>query len=46
MEIALPGLALVHQLYVGLKAAGHGKSGTQALILALDNLAGNSVLKK
>ncbi|NQT58151.1 MAG: NAD(P)-dependent oxidoreductase [Bacteroidetes bacterium] len=46
MEIALPGLALVHQLYVGLKAAGHGKSGTQALILALDYLAGNSVLRK
>ncbi len=43
MEISLPGLALVHQLYIGLKAAGHGKSGTQALILALDNLSGNTV---
>ena len=46
MGIALPGLALVHQLYVGLKASGHGKSGTQALILALDNLAGNTILNK
>jgi len=46
MGIPLPGLSLVHQLYVGLKAAGHGKSGTQALILALDSLAGNTVLNK
>ncbi|MBL7006895.1 MAG: NAD(P)-dependent oxidoreductase [Spirochaetia bacterium] len=43
MEISLPGLALVHQLYIGLKAAGHGKSGTQALILALANLSGNTI---
>ena len=46
MGIPLPGLSLVHQLYVGLKAAGHGKSGTQALILALNSLAGNTVLNK
>jgi 3-hydroxyisobutyrate dehydrogenase len=38
MGIALPGLALVHQLYVAVKAQGHGKSGTQALMLALRQL--------
>jgi 3-hydroxyisobutyrate dehydrogenase len=35
MELCLPGLALVHQLYVSLKAQGHGRDGTQALHLAL-----------
>lgn len=39
MGLALPGLALVHQLYVALKAQGHGKSGTQALMLALEGLS-------
>ena len=37
--IALPGLALVQQLYIALKAQGHGRSGTQALILALEKLS-------
>jgi 3-hydroxyisobutyrate dehydrogenase len=41
-NLPLPGLALVHQLYVGLRARGHGRSGTQALYLALDALAGGS----
>ncbi len=36
---SLPGLALVHQLYIALKAQGHGRSGTQALILALRKLS-------
>jgi 3-hydroxyisobutyrate dehydrogenase len=40
MELALPGLALVHQFYLALKASGNGKSGTQSLILALDALSG------
>jgi 3-hydroxyisobutyrate dehydrogenase len=40
MGLALPGLALAHQLYVGLSAQGHEKSGTQALILALGKLSG------
>ncbi len=40
MELALPGLALAHQLYVALSARGHAKSGTQALILALGDLSG------
>ncbi len=35
MELCLPGLALVHQLYISLKANGHGRDGTQALHLAL-----------
>jgi len=38
MGLALPGLALVHQLYVAVKAQGHAKSGTQALMLALRQL--------
>jgi 3-hydroxyisobutyrate dehydrogenase len=40
MHLALPGLALAHQLYVALEAQGHAKSGTQALVLALASLAG------
>jgi 3-hydroxyisobutyrate dehydrogenase len=39
MGLALPGLALVRQLFVALKAQGHGRSGTQALILALATLS-------
>jgi 3-hydroxyisobutyrate dehydrogenase len=35
MNLALPGLALVHQLYVALAAQGHARDGTQALVLAL-----------
>ena len=39
MGIALPGLALVHQLYVAVKAQGWGRKGTQALMLALETVA-------
>jgi 3-hydroxyisobutyrate dehydrogenase len=39
MNVSLPGLALVHQLYVAVKAQGHGRAGTQALYLALEKLA-------
>ena len=39
MRLALPGLALVHQLYVALQAQGHGRRGTQALMLALEHLS-------
>ena len=45
MNIFLPGLSLVHQLYVSLKALGYGKSGTHALILALDKLSGSGFRK-
>lgn len=40
MQVALPGLALVHQLYTAVKAQGYGRKGTQALLLALESLAG------
>jgi len=40
MELSLPGLALCHQLYVALKAQGHGRKGAHALILALEHLNG------
>jgi len=39
MGLALPGLALVHQLYLSLAAHGHGRCGTQALQLALAELS-------
>jgi 3-hydroxyisobutyrate dehydrogenase len=38
--LSLPGLALVHQLYLAVKSQGHGRSGTQALILGLKTLNG------
>ncbi|WP_447978515.1 NAD(P)-dependent oxidoreductase [Candidatus Nitrospira bockiana] len=39
MRLVLPGLALVHQLYVAVQAHGHGRQGTQALMLALEALS-------
>eukprot|EP00766_Chilomastix_caulleryi_P000478 gnl/Chilomastix_caulleri/1465.p1 GENE.gnl/Chilomastix_caulleri/1465~~gnl/Chilomastix_caulleri/1465.p1 ORF type:complete len:304 (+),score=75.82 gnl/Chilomastix_caulleri/1465:30-941(+) len=39
MKISLPGLALVHQLYVSLQGQGKGLKGTQSLITALDRLS-------
>jgi 3-hydroxyisobutyrate dehydrogenase len=35
MGLSMPGLALAHQLYLALKAQGHGRDGTHALHLAL-----------
>ena len=43
MSIVLPELSLVHQLYLAVKAQGHGKLGTQALMLALEQLANTEV---
>ena len=40
MGLSLPGLALAHQLYIALKAQGHGRDGTHALELALARLSG------
>lgn len=40
MNISLPGLSLVNQLYIAAKAEGHGMKGTQALMLALERLSG------
>ena len=39
LQLVLPGLALVHQLAVELQAQGHGRDGTQSLILALEALS-------
>ena len=39
MGLVLPGLALVHQLYLAVQAHGHGRSGTHALMLALEELS-------
>jgi 3-hydroxyisobutyrate dehydrogenase len=39
MQLALPGLALVKQLYVATAAQGHARSGTHALYLALKQLS-------
>ncbi len=40
VNLSLPGLALVHQLYVAVQAQGHDRLGTQALMLALKTLNG------
>ena len=40
MGLALPGIALAKQLYEALKAQGHGRDGTHALMLALASLSG------
>jgi 3-hydroxyisobutyrate dehydrogenase len=39
MNLSLPGLALVHQLYKSVEAQGYGRKGTQALSLALEQLS-------
>ena len=39
MGLALPGLALVEQLYVSLQGGNNGRNGTQSLILALKRLS-------
>jgi len=39
MHLSLPGLALVHQLYLSVQALGAGRKGTQALYLALQHMA-------
>jgi 3-hydroxyisobutyrate dehydrogenase len=40
MGLSMPGLALAHQLYIALKAQGHGRDGTHALELALARMSG------
>jgi 3-hydroxyisobutyrate dehydrogenase len=39
MGLALPGLALAHQLYLAVQAQGWGRKGTHALMLALEQLS-------
>jgi len=38
MGLVLPALTLVHQLYQTVQTLGHGRSGTHALMLALEDL--------
>jgi 3-hydroxyisobutyrate dehydrogenase len=40
MNLALPGLALAHELYLALRAQGGGRDGTHSLIRALARLSG------
>lgn len=40
MSLSLPGTALAEQLYVAAAAHGHGRGGTQSLIVALSRLSG------
>jgi 3-hydroxyisobutyrate dehydrogenase len=39
MQLTLPGLTLVHALYIRAQQLGYGRKGTQALYLALDDIA-------
>lgn len=40
MDLVLPGVALAEQLYRSAQELGHGRSGTQSLIIALARLSG------
>jgi len=40
MNLALPGLGLAKQLYESVRALGYGRKGTQALLLALEQMSG------
>lgn len=40
MNLTLPGVALAQQLYQTVAAQGHGRSGTQSLVLALARMNG------
>ncbi|WP_447600685.1 NAD(P)-dependent oxidoreductase [Nitrospira sp. Nam80] len=39
MGLSLPGLEVAHRLYQTVRKLGHGRSGTQALIVALESLS-------
>lgn len=43
MGLTLPGLALVHGLYQRVQTLGHGRSGTHALMMALEELSGTDL---
>jgi 3-hydroxyisobutyrate dehydrogenase len=43
MKLALPGLALVNQLYVSMLANGEGRKGSQGLIRVLERMNGFTV---
>jgi 3-hydroxyisobutyrate dehydrogenase len=38
MNLCLPGLALAKQLYEAVRAQGYGRKGTQALLLAIEQI--------
>jgi 3-hydroxyisobutyrate dehydrogenase len=40
MKVAMPGLALVAQLFSAVQAQGYGRKGTHALMLALEKFSG------
>jgi 3-hydroxyisobutyrate dehydrogenase len=42
MKLVLPGLTLVHALYIRAQELGYGRKGTQALYLALDQISKNT----
>jgi 3-hydroxyisobutyrate dehydrogenase len=42
MKLAMPGLALVAQLFNAVQAQGYGRKGTHALMLALERLSGGA----
>jgi 3-hydroxyisobutyrate dehydrogenase len=44
-QLSLPGLALAHRLYEKVQALGHGRSGTHALMLALEDLSRIDITK-
>jgi 3-hydroxyisobutyrate dehydrogenase len=46
MGLTLPGLTLVHELYQTVHTLGHGRSGTHALMLALEELSKTTVFAK
>ena len=46
MGLVLPGLTLAHQLYQTVQTLGHGRSGTHALMLALEELSKTTVFAK
>ena len=41
MQLCLPSLALVKQLYTAIQAQGLGRKGTQSLVLALQSITGD-----
>jgi len=43
MGLPLPATALVHQLFRAVEAEGLGEQGTQAVIVAMEKLAGKKV---
>jgi 3-hydroxyisobutyrate dehydrogenase len=46
MNLVLPGLEMVHQLYLSLKEKSYGLKGTQALIVALREMSGMNPVNK